>query len=107
MRVRRGAGAPKPDAHGRPEGTQYNARVLTRALRVMGGLLVAVYLTGAGWFFILGPWGSFWTERVLVGTPFWLVPLVASSAFRGALAGFGIVHFAVAFVWLDGVLRSP
>jgi hypothetical protein len=81
--------------------------VLTRALRAMGGLLVAVYLTGAGWFFILAPWGHFWTERVLAGTPFWLLPLLGNSAFRGALAGFGVIHFAVAFIWLDSALRNP
>ncbi|HNX50349.1 MAG TPA: hypothetical protein PLS53_06450 [Thermoanaerobaculaceae bacterium] len=80
--------------------------MLTRALRAMVGLLVAVYLTGAGWFFILAPWGHFWTERVLAAMPFWLVPVVASGAFRGALAGFGAIHFAVAFVWLDGALRK-
>lgn len=85
---------------------QYNAARMGRAMRTVVGLGVAIYLTGAGWFFILAPWSQFWSSRVLAGVPFWLVPLLASPLLRGALGGFGVLHFAVAFVWLDGALRK-
>ncbi|MGV8040285.1 MAG: hypothetical protein AB2L07_09465 [Thermoanaerobaculaceae bacterium] len=77
-----------------------------RAMRTVVGLGVAVYLTGAGWFFILAPWSQFWANRLLPGVPFWLAALLAHPMLRGALGGFGVLHFAVAFVWLDSALRK-
>lgn len=77
-----------------------------RAMRSLAGIGAAAYLTGAGWFFILAPWSPFWAEQVLPGVPLWLAPLLAHPMLRGALGGFGALHFAVAFAWLDASLRK-
>ena len=52
------------------------------------------------------PWSHFWANHVLPGVPLWLARLLAQPALRGALGGFGVLHFAVAFVWLDSALRK-
>jgi hypothetical protein len=56
-----------------------------RALRAALILAIVVYLTAAGWF----------------------SPLLDSPALRGALSGFGLVHFAVALSWLEAAMRRP
>jgi hypothetical protein len=68
-------------------------------------LATVVYLTAAGWFFVLAPWSRFWAARVVSGAPFWMLPWIESPAVRGALSGFGIVHFAVAWAWLGTTVR--
>jgi hypothetical protein len=78
-----------------------------RALRAALILAIIVYLTAAGWFFVLAPWSSFWAVRVVAATPLWLSPLLDSPALRGALSGFGLVHFAVALSWLEAAMRRP
>jgi len=75
-------------------------------MRTVVGLGATIYLTAAGWFFILVPWSHFWANHVLPGVPLWLARLLAQPALRGALGGFGVLHFAVAFVWLDSALRK-
>jgi hypothetical protein len=78
---------------------------LLPSLRTIGGLAAVVYLCAAGWFFILAPWSRFWATAVVPAAPLWLLPLVDSPALRGALSGFGVLHFAVAARWL--VRREP
>jgi hypothetical protein len=65
------------------------------------GLLTVLYLCAAGWFFILAPWSTFWTAQVVPGAPWSLMRVLGSPAFRGALSGFGALHFAVAAGWLQ------
>jgi hypothetical protein len=69
-------------------------------------LTIVVYLTAAGWFFVLAPWSRFWVARVVSAAPLWLLPWLESGAVRGALSGFGVVHFAVAWAWLDTAVRQ-
>ncbi len=76
------------------------------ALRAVAILATVVYLTAAGWFLVLAPWSRFWTARVVQGAPLWLAPWLATPALRGALSGFGVVHFAVAWAWLEGAVRG-
>ena len=81
---------------------RYNPLVFDRAaLPALRHLVVAFYLTAAGWFFIMVPWSSFWTGQVVAGCPYPLTRLLAHGAFRGALSAFGVLHFAVAFSWLN------
>ena len=82
-------------------GTPYNRAVrVLPSLRTVGALMVLVYLCSAGWFFILVPWSAFWTSNVVPASPWRLMGLLSSPAFRGALSGFGVLHFAVAAGWL-------
>ncbi len=84
----------------------YNPAVPGRnSLRATLTLAVVVYLTAAGWFFILAPWSRFWAVRVVSVAPFWLVAWLDNPALRGALSGFGVVHFAAAWAWLDKAAR--
>ena len=86
----------------------YNPRVSGKnALRVSGVLATAVYLTAAGWFFVLAPWSGFWALRVVPAAPFWLAAWLDNPAVRGAISGFGLVHFGAAWSWLDGAARNP
>jgi hypothetical protein len=87
---------------------EYNPAVAGhRSLRVASFLVVVVYLTAAGWFFVLAPWSRFWAVKVLPAAPPWLLPWLDSPALRGALSGFGVVHFAAAWSWLETALRKP
>ena len=80
----------------------YNLRVSNRtALYTTTAVVAAVYLTAAGWFFVLAPWSRFWTARVVAAAPAWLTVLLAEPAFRGAVSGFGAIHFAAAWGWLE------
>ncbi len=80
----------------------YNHGVrLLPSLRTLLGVAVVIYLCAAGWFFILAPWSRFWTTLVIPEAPLWLLPVVDSPAARGALSGFGLLHFAVAAGWLS------
>ncbi len=65
-------------------------------------LAAVFYLCAAGWFFVLAPWSRFWAMAVVPRVPLSLIPWIDSPAFRGALSGFGVLHFLVAFSWLAG-----
>ncbi len=80
----------------------YNHTVSSRtALPAVHHLVVAVYLTAAGWFFVLAPWSGFWTRQVVGNAPFWLATVLAMPSLRGVVSAFGVLHFAAAYVWLD------
>jgi hypothetical protein len=86
---------------------EYNPSVLgQRSLRAALILVIVVYLTAAGWFFVLAPWSRFWAVRVVPGAPFWVSTWLDHPAFRGALSGFGLVHFAAAWSWLERAMRK-
>jgi hypothetical protein len=55
---------------------------------------------------VLAPWSRFWAIKVIPAAPLWLLPLLDSPALRGALSGFGVVHFAAAWSWLETALRK-
>jgi hypothetical protein len=63
-------------------------------------LAVVCYLCFAGWFFILAPWSGFWRGLVEPNAPWWMMAAAKSAAVRGALSGFGVLHFPVAAAWL-------
>jgi hypothetical protein len=75
------------------------------ALRATLVLVAAVYLTAAGWFFVLAPWSAFWAIKVVPSAPFWMMAWLDSPAVRGAFSGFGLVHFGAAWSWLDIAAR--
>lgn len=86
---------------------EYNPSVLSqRALQAALIMAIVVYLTAAGWFFVLAPWSSFWAVRVVRAAPPWLSSWLDSPAVRGALSGFGLVHFAAAWSWLETATRK-
>ena len=68
--------------------------------------LVTVYLCAAGWFFILAPWSAFWDNVVVSAAPLWLLRALQSPGLRGALSGFGVLHFPVAAAWLGSAARK-
>jgi hypothetical protein len=59
-------------------------------------LLFGFYFLEAGLFLVLAPWSRLWTVRVVVPAPASLEPLLASPAFRGFVAGIGLLHLALA-----------
>jgi hypothetical protein len=69
---------------------------LSRLVRIT----VVVYLCFAGWFFILAPWSDFWRLLVVPNAPWWLLHALDNPGFRGALAGFGVLHFPIAASWI-------
>ena len=73
------------------------------SLRYLAVLGVVTYLCAAGWFFVLAPWNRIWAEAVVPRAPLWIMGLLDAPAFRGALSGFGVVHFVVAYSWLHSV----
>jgi len=75
-----------------------------RALRAAFILAVVVYLTAAGWFFVLAPWSRFWATKIVSATPLWLSLWLDNPTLRGALSGFGLVHFAAAWSWLEATM---
>jgi hypothetical protein len=82
-----------------------SGRVALPALRY---LVAAFYLTAAGWFFIMVPWSAFWTQKVVTGCPYWwMARVIGHGALRGALSAFGVLHFAVAFSWLNSGPAGP
>ncbi len=86
----------------------YNPGVpLHRTVRVALMMAVVVYLTAAGWFFVLAPWSRFWAARVVSGAPLWLAFALENRALRGALSGLGLVHFGAAWSWLETAARKP
>lgn len=80
---------------------------LEALVRNLVTLAVVTYLCAAGWFFILAPWSAFWSSRVVSEAPYWLNPWLGSPALRGAISGFGVLHFPMAFAWLSGGARRP
>jgi hypothetical protein len=85
----------------------YNPPVsLHPTVRVASIMAVVVYLTAAGWFFVLAPWSGFWVTRVVPNAPLWLAPTLESPSLRGALSGFGLIHFAAAWSWLETTARK-
>lgn len=86
----------------------YNSQVSAPTwLRATGVFLVILYLCCAGWFFILAPWSRLWSSQVVPGAPWWLMTWLESPALRGALSGFGVLHFAVAVSWVAPRRRTP
>lgn len=80
----------------------YNPSVPGRALLpAIRHLIVAIYLTAAGWFFVLAPWSAYWSKHVVAGSPLWLAGVLGHASLRGALSAFGVIHFAVAYTWLS------
>jgi hypothetical protein len=75
-------------------------------VRVALVMVIVVYLTAAGWFFVLAPWSSFWASRVIPGAPLWLAFALEKRALRGAFSGLGLVHFAAAWSWLETATRK-
>ena len=75
--------------------------------RTIAALGVVFYLCAAGWFFVLAPWSGFWGMVVVPKVPLTLIPWLDSPALRGALSGFGALHFLAAFSWLAGAARKP
>lgn len=73
--------------------------------RTVAALGVVFYLCAAGWFFVLAPWSRFWGVVIVPRVPLTLVPLLDSPALRGALSGFGVLHFLAAFTWLNAAAR--
>lgn len=59
-------------------------------------LLVGFYFLEAGLFLVLAPWSRLWALRVVAPSPAALEPLLASPAFRGFVAGLGLLHLAFA-----------
>jgi hypothetical protein len=69
-------------------------------------LTVVVYLCFAGWFFILAPWSAFWSVLVVPNAPWWLLRAIDNPGLRGALAGFGALHFPIAASWIRPARRA-
>ena len=74
-----------------------------RTLLALGAVF---YLCAAGWFFVLAPWSRFWGVVVVPKVPLVLIPWLDSPAIRGALSGFGALHFLAAFTWLAAAARK-
>lgn len=74
---------------------------LPRAAHIAVVLLITFYLCAAGWFCVLAPWTRYWAARVVPGAPIWLSAWLDLPALRGALSGFGVLHFVVAASWLN------
>jgi hypothetical protein len=74
--------------------------------RAVATLALVFYLCAAGWFFVLVPWSRLWGLVVVPRAPIWLLPWLDNPAVRGALSGFGVLHFLVAFSWLAGETRK-
>ena len=72
----------------------------------LGRLTIVVYLCFAGWFFILAPWSAFWSVLVVPNAPWWLLGAIDDPGMRGAVAGFGVLHFPIAAAWLTPVRRA-
>ena len=54
--------------------------------------LFIVYCVEAGIFLLVSPWGLFW-DRGALQIPFTLLRSIClSTAFRGAVSGFGLAH---------------
>ncbi len=84
----------------------YNPDVVIAAtVRHLVTLAVVAYLCAAGWFFILAPWSGFWQSRVVAEAPLWLSSYLSNPALRGAITGFGVLHFPVALEWLAAATR--
>lgn len=64
----------------------------SRALQVVLGF----YFLEAGLFLILAPWSRLWMHRVVLPAPSSIEPLLASSSFRGFVAGLGVLHLFLA-----------
>lgn len=75
-----------------------------RSIAVLGAV---TYLCAAGWFLVLTPWSRIWAEAVVPRAPLFLMAWLDSPAVRGALSGFGVLHFIVAYVWLHTVTSRP
>lgn len=86
----------------------YNPAVsVPRWLRSTIVFLVILYLCCAGWFFVLVPWSRLWGSQVVMGAPWWAMAWLDHPALRGALSGFGVLHFAVALGWVSPRKREP
>lgn len=70
-------------------------------------LLFGFYFLEAGLFLVLVPWSRLWALKVVAPSPAWLEPLLASPAFRGFVAGIGVLHLALAVRDLLGRGETP
>ncbi len=75
----------------------------SRALQVVLGF----YFLEAGLFLVLAPWSRLWMHRVVVPAPSSLEPLLASTSFRGFVAGLGVLHVVLASRELLGRRGRP
>ena len=66
-----------------------------RASRVLQ-IVLGFYFLEAGLFLVLAPWSRFWTHRVVLPAPTAFEPFLASSSFRGFVAGLGLLHLVLA-----------
>ena len=62
---------------------------------------MVTYLCAAGWFLVLAPWSRMWLGVVVGQAPWWIMGALANPTLRGALSGFGVIHFGVAYAWLQ------
>lgn len=67
----------------------------SRSSRVLQ-VVLGFYFLEAGLFLILAPWSRLWMHRVVVPAPSSLEPLLASTSFRGFVAGLGVLHVVLA-----------
>lgn len=69
-------------------------------------VLFVVYCLEAGIFLTLAPWTDAWQRLVMLVPLATLRSLVALSAVRGLVSGFGVVHLVWAAHDIDLVLRG-
>lgn len=67
----------------------------SRAGRLMQ-MVFGFYFLEAGLFLVLAPWSGLWTRRVVLPAPAAFEPFLASSSFRGFVAGLGVLHLVLA-----------
>lgn len=67
----------------------------SRASRLLQ-IVLGFYFLEAGLFLVLAPWSRLWARRVVLPAPDALAPLLASSSFRGFVAGLGVLHLVLA-----------
>lgn len=65
-----------------------------------------VYLALAGWVCVLVPWSQHWLVLVWSLPPSW-ARVFAHPACRGALSGFGVLHFLVAMTLTSRTEGQP
>jgi hypothetical protein len=77
------------------------------SVRYLAVLGVVTYLCAAGWFLVLAPWSRVWLALVVAQAPWPIMGVLENAAVRGALSGFGVIHFGVAYAWLHAATVEP